>query len=203
VNQFDQLLGSVDPIEGIYLSTDDGVTWTYAGPFSIKVNSLLTNGGYLFAGTDGHGVLLSSNSGASWETMNTGLADSSISSIVVHGTSLFAGTYGSGVWRRPISEMTAVETNKDNSPTEFALEQNFPNPFNPGTTFRYLIPIQSKVVIKVYDILGNEVATLLDEEKSVGTYELTWNAEQLPSGVYFYQLRAGDFTQTKKMILLR
>ena len=79
VNQFEQLFGSVDPIEGIYLSTDDGVTWTYTGPFSIKVNSLLANGGYLFAGTDGHGVLLSSNSGASWETMNTGLADTLVS----------------------------------------------------------------------------------------------------------------------------
>ena len=61
-------------------------------------------------------------------------------------------------------------------PTEYALEQNYPNPFNPSTTFRYSIPSQSKVVIKVYDILGNEIATLMDEEKPVGTYELTWNA---------------------------
>ena len=58
-------------------------------------------------------------------------------------------------------------------PTEFALEQNYPNPFNPSTTFRYSIPTQSKVVIKVFDILGNEIATLMDEEKSAGTYELT------------------------------
>ena len=88
-------------------------------------------------------------------------------------------------------------------PTEFALEQNFPNPFNPGTTFRYSIPTQSKVVIKVYDILGNEIALLMDEEKSVGTYELTWNAASLPSGVYFYQLKAGEYVITKKMILLK
>jgi hypothetical protein len=88
-------------------------------------------------------------------------------------------------------------------PTEFALEQNYPNPFNPTTTFRYSIPQTSKVVIKVYDILGKEVATLMDEEKSVGTYELTWNAENLPSGVYFYQLKAGEFVNTKKMVLLK
>jgi hypothetical protein len=88
-------------------------------------------------------------------------------------------------------------------PTEYALEQNYPNPFNPTTTFRYSIPTQSKVVIKVYDILGNEVATLMDEEKSVGTYELTWNAENLPSGIYFYQLNAGSFIETKKMLLLK
>jgi len=88
-------------------------------------------------------------------------------------------------------------------PTEFALEQNYPNPFNPGTTFRYSIPQTSKIVIKVYDILGNEIALLMDEEKTIGTYELTWNAAALPSGVYFYQLKAGDFISTKKMILLK
>ena len=88
-------------------------------------------------------------------------------------------------------------------PTEYALEQNYPNPFNPATTFRYSIPTQSKVVIKVFDILGNEIATLMDEEKSVGTYELRWNAVNLPSGVYFYQLKAGDYVDTKKMILLK
>ena len=88
-------------------------------------------------------------------------------------------------------------------PTEFTLEQNYPNPFNPSTTFRYSILTQSKVVIKIYDILGNEIATLMDEEKSVGTYELTWNAASLSSGVYFYQLTAGDFIQTHKMILIK
>lgn len=88
-------------------------------------------------------------------------------------------------------------------PTEFVLEQNFPNPFNPSTTFRYSIPTLSKVVIKVYDILGNEIATLMDEEKSVGAYELTWDAADLPSGVYFYQLKAGEYVNTKKMILLK
>jgi len=88
-------------------------------------------------------------------------------------------------------------------PQQFALLQNYPNPFNPSTTFRYSIPTQSKVVIKVYDILGKEIATLMNEDKSVGTYELTWNAENLPSGVYFYQLKSGDFIDTKKMILLK
>ena len=88
-------------------------------------------------------------------------------------------------------------------PTGYSLSQNYPNPFNPITTFRYSIPTQSKVVIKVYDILGNEIATIMDEEKSVGTYELTWNAASLPSGIYFYQLKAGDYSNTKKMILLK
>jgi len=88
-------------------------------------------------------------------------------------------------------------------PTGYSLSQNYPNPFNPSTTLRYSIPAQSKVVIKVFDILGNEVAVLMDEEKSVGTYELTWNAASLPSGVYFYQIQASSFIDTKKMILLK
>lgn len=99
--------------------------------------------------------------------------------------------------------LVGVDDEEETLPTEFALEQNYPNPFNPGTTFRYSIPTQSKVMIKVYDILGNEIATLIDEEKSVGTYELTWNAVDLSSGVYFYQLRAGEFISIKKMILLK
>jgi Secretion system C-terminal sorting domain len=88
-------------------------------------------------------------------------------------------------------------------PLTYQLEQNYPNPFNPSTTFRYSIPTQSKVVMKVYDILGNEIATLMDEEKPVGTYELTWNAANLSSGIYFYQLKAGNYVETKKMILLK
>jgi sugar lactone lactonase YvrE len=85
----------------------------------------------------------------------------------------------------------------------FSLRQNYPNPFNPATIIRYSIPHSSQVQIKVYDILGNEIETLVNEEKSAGTYELTWNAANLSSGVYFYQLKAGSYLQTKKMILLR
>ena len=83
------------------------------------------------------------------------------------------------------------------------MQQNYPNPFNPSTTFRYSIAKQSKVLIRIYDITGKEIETLVDEEKPVGTYELTWKASNLSSGVYFYQLQAGDFVETKKMILMK
>ena len=87
--------------------------------------------------------------------------------------------------------------------TEFSLEQNFPNPFNPTTTISFSIPSFAFTSLKVYDILGNEVATLLSEEKSAGTYELQFDASILTSGVYIYRLSAGSFTEMKKMILLR
>jgi hypothetical protein len=88
-------------------------------------------------------------------------------------------------------------------PTEFILEQNFPNPFNPTTTINYSVPQTSQVQIKIFDVLGDEIETLVNEEKAAGTYEVTWYAENLPSGVYFYQLRAGSFVETKKMLLLK
>jgi hypothetical protein len=86
---------------------------------------------------------------------------------------------------------------------EFIISQNYPNPFNPSTKLKYSVPQTSQVQIKVYDVLGNEIETLVNEEKSVGSYELTWYAENLPSGIYFYQLKTGDFVSTKKMILLK
>ena len=88
-------------------------------------------------------------------------------------------------------------------PTEFLLSQNYPNPFNPSTKIKYSITQTSQVQIKVFDVLGNEIETLVNEEKPTGTYELTWNAASLPSGVYFYQLKAGNFIETKKMLLLK
>ena len=91
--------------------------------------------------------------------------------------------------------------------SDFSLSQNFPNPFNPSTKIRYSVPQLSKVIIKVFDVLGREVETLVNEEKSAGTYELEWNTESaaggLSSGVYIYQIRAGSFVESKKMILLK
>ena len=91
----------------------------------------------------------------------------------------------------------------DSDLNSFTLYQNYPNPFNPSTKIRWQLPVGSHQTLKIYDVLGHEVATLVDEYKPAGTYEFTWNAEQLPSGVYFYQLRANDFVQTKKMILMK
>jgi hypothetical protein len=86
---------------------------------------------------------------------------------------------------------------------EFSLMQNYPNPFNPSTTISFSIPLSAFTSIKVYDILGNEIATLINEEKPAGSYEVEFNASKLASGIYFYILSSGNFLFTKKMILLR
>src|SRR5574338_29578 len=99
--------------------------------------------------------------------------------------------------------VTDVEETKSALPAMFSLSQNYPNPFNPSTTISYQIPSQQFVTIKVYDVLGNEVATLVNEYKNAGSYEVDINASKLSSGVYFYKLQAGSFVQTKKMILLK
>lgn len=88
-------------------------------------------------------------------------------------------------------------------PTEFALYQNYPNPFNPGTLIKYHVPEKSFVSLKVYDLLGEELATLVNEEKSAGSYDVNFDAGQLSSGFYIYTIKAGNFTSTKKMILMK
>ncbi|MBP9583421.1 MAG: T9SS type A sorting domain-containing protein [Ignavibacterium sp.] len=88
-------------------------------------------------------------------------------------------------------------------PTEFLLAQNYPNPFNPSTKISWQSPVAGHQTLKVYDVLGNEVATLIDEFRAAGSYKVEFNPDNLSSGVYIYCLKTGEFTQTKKMVLLR
>ena len=85
----------------------------------------------------------------------------------------------------------------------FVLEQNYPNPFNPSTTIKYSIPKQSSVTLKIFGTLGSELATLVKKEQPQGDYEIKFKGTDLPSGIYFYRLQAGDFLKTKKMILIK
>ncbi len=91
----------------------------------------------------------------------------------------------------------------ENLLNEFELFQNFPNPFNPITSIRYQIPVSADVEIKVFDLLGKDVGTLVNEFKNAGKYEINFNANQFSSGVYFYKITAGNFSDTKKMIILK
>jgi hypothetical protein len=88
-------------------------------------------------------------------------------------------------------------------PTEYRLFQNYPNPFNPTTTIRYNLPASGFVSLKVYDVLGREVSSLVNERQTAGSYESRFNAANLPSGMYFYRLQSGTFTETRKMLLVK
>ncbi|HCY77811.1 MAG TPA: hypothetical protein DHV28_18020 [Ignavibacteriales bacterium] len=120
------------------------------------------------------------------------------------GIAVFAYAGSSGVnvyfdredWVTDVtSEIQVVE--------DYSLEQNYPNPFNPSTKIRWQSPVSSHQTLKIYDVLGNEVATLVDEYREAGRYELEFNASNLSSGVYIYKLQAGDYVSSKKMILIK
>jgi len=109
-----------------------------------------------------------------------------------------------GFWEQASKLITDVNlVDEKLLPTEFQLYQNYPNPFNPTTKISWQSPVGSWQTLKVYDLLGNEVAKLVDEEKPAGTYEVNFDAKNLSSGVYFYKLQSGAFVEMKKMILLR
>ena len=190
---------------GVFRSTDNGESWSSAnnGLMGTFVYALVDSGTNLFAGTNDRGVFRSSNNGTSWTQVNSGLSDSTVMSLAVSGTNLFAGTWGGGVWRRPLSEMITSVQHKSEIPFHFRLEQNYPNPFNPSTIIKFAITSNQFVQLKIYDVLGREVASLVNEEKPSGSYEINFNAAQLSSGIYFYKMQAGSFVQIKKMILLK
>jgi len=116
----------------------------------------------------------------------------------------YAGSSGSN-WEIGLAKSsTPVSVEQETiQPTTFSLEQNFPNPFNPSTKIKYSVPRSSQVQIKVFDVLGNEIETLVNEEKPEGKYEVEFNASRLSSGIYFYQLENESYLETKKMLYLK
>lgn len=107
-------------------------------------------------------------------------------------------------WLKKYDIITNIQNNGGkNLPEKYSLSQNYPNPFNPVTVIKFQVPTSKLVTLKVYDVLGKEVATLVNEKLSTGSYEIDWNASGYPSGVYFYKLSAGDFVDVKKMILVK
>ena len=130
---------------------------------------------------------------------------------IVDRLAVDGSVFGVGVYRRPISQLSAVEERHTSElPSLFQLEQNYPNPFNPTTTIRYSITKSQRVTLTVFDVLGKEVETLVDGEREAGTFKITWDATNYPSGVYFYRLsvrtpsgQTDGFVDTKKLVLLR
>jgi hypothetical protein len=188
---------------GVYRSTDDGMNWSQAGLTSQTINSFVVTDTNLFAGTWGTVYLYSGND-TNWISVGDGLPNNEVHSLTVVGTNLIAGTWGSGVWRRPLSEMiTSVARQSSIISNEFKLEQNYPNPFNPTTVINYQLPMQAYVTLKIFDVLGRELTSLVNKVEDAGYKSVTFDASKLPSGVYFYRLQAGSFVQTNKMLLMK
>ncbi len=150
----------------------------------------------------GREIYVTSDLGLTWKQVNDSLlSGSSVTAMVTTPKYLFAGTT-SGAWRIPISDViTSVKDDHPQMPVEYSLSQNYPNPFNPSTIIGYQLPANSHVTLKVYDVLGRDVQTLVDERQSAGSHTVTFNAARLASGVYFYQLTAAGVTIAKKMLI--
>lgn len=199
---------------GVFTSTNNGATWTavnngLSSSALEGIHQLAVYGTNIFAGTDG-GAFVSSDSGKSWTPINTGLTSFSVTSFAILGTELFAGTMsgiggsGSFVWSRPLSQIvTSVATPVGAGPASYKLGQNYPNPFNPSTTIVYSLPSNAKVVLKLYDSLGREVKTLVDQRQSAGEHSISLNASGLASGVYFYQLQSDGKVVAKKLMVVK
>jgi photosystem II stability/assembly factor-like uncharacterized protein len=186
-------------------STDNGDTWTTNNAPTFLTSYAENSQGHLFVGTSnsGQGVYRSTDYAETWEQINTGLPIMDIRSVAVDAQDyLYAGSWGMSMFKTTTSTFVSVE-DIEFKPTSFSLEQNYPNPFNPSTKISWQSQVGNWQTLKVYDVLGNEVATLVDEYKAAGKYDIEFDATGLNSGVYFYQLRAGSFVETKKMILLK
>jgi hypothetical protein len=191
----------------IYKSTNLGDNWVSASngiPGMANVISLAISGQNIIAGTLNHGIYFSKDNGDTWASKNDGLEfPVAISTIFVSGNDVLIGTDDQSVWRRSLSEIIGIQNISTEIPTKYSMGQNYPNPFNPITNFKFSIINSEQVKLIVYDIMGREVQTLVNERLSAGTYETTFDGSMLPSGVYFYKLSTGKFTETKRMLMIK
>ncbi|MDQ3193384.1 MAG: hypothetical protein M3P82_00150, partial [Bacteroidota bacterium] len=206
---------------GLYLSTDNAASWNIVQSAPPKIiHDFVTSGTEVYAASDS-GVYRSINGGSAWEKINSGLTpDTRVMSIIIHKNYLYIGTYERGVWKR--SFLTNVQNfSTESIPDNYNLQQNYPNPFNPVTTIKFDIMQDAKretlasrsgrdVSLIVYDALGKEVASLVNETLSPGSYEVEFKGNNFSSGIYFYRISvsnpAGEtngFVQTKRMILIK
>ncbi|MBC8043306.1 MAG: T9SS type A sorting domain-containing protein, partial [Rhizobacter sp.] len=193
----------------ILRSADGGANWTsVSGGTNANLLSVVMASetlGYI-SGAGGT-ILITTDGGTSWTAQSSGTGDT-LNSIVVlpNGTGVGVGNNGTAVITNTGGNVLATgegETPASSKPNAFGLKQNYPNPFNPSTTIRYELAAPSDVKLNVFDVLGREVATLVNQRQSAGNYRVGFNASNLSSGIYFYRLQTGNFTQTKKMLLVK
>ncbi len=191
-------------------TTDGGATWTNIASNlpNIASNSIILRTAdprMLFVGTD-IGVFQSTNDGVSWVSFNSGFPNVQVYDLKykIGNGIILAATHGRGCWTFNLNAIIGIEPDPFGQiPKDYKLNQNFPNPFNPSTNIRFGLPKSSFVKLTVYNILGKEVATLVNTRLNPGTFEIHWDASNYASGVYFYKLESEGFTQTKRMLLVK
>ena len=201
----------------VFKTTNSGDSWsditgTLPDVPTVSVIVDPNNTNHVYVGND-LGVFASTDAGSTWQPFDEGLPTAVIAmdlNITTSNNVIRVATHGNGVYERKLLSTIVSGINDDNTFVKsFKLEQNYPNPFNPSTKIKYTITPpnlpegETFVSLKVYDVLGNEIATLVNEEKPVGTYEVEFNANHLSSGTYFYRLTAGNLSETKKMLFLK
>jgi hypothetical protein len=193
--------------DGLYRSGDFGISWgkVESGLTAYFIYAITVDlNDIVYISSWANGVFVSVDDiGASWTTL--GLGGLGVSSVMINMQSedLYAGTSDGAIFKKVASITDVGDNGIAEVPTEFNLSQNYPNPFNPATTIQFSVPAAGKYTMKIYNILGQEVATLFNREYTPGTHIVNFNAAQLASGMYIYQLRGDNVTMTKKMMLLK
>ncbi len=232
--------------EKFYRSSDGGTSFTLLSD-AFGVNSISISGNNVYASKYGGGVIKSKNNGNTWQSINTGLADSVVNCLsAIYGDYVYAGT-GSGIywttdggshWKKlngglgvnknvlaiiqndsyvycniegaglyrheqVMDAPVAINPQGNNIPEVYSLKQNYPNPFNPVTKIGFDLPKDGNVKLVVYDLLGREVSLLVNTFKKAGTYSFDFDGNKLSSGVYFYKLETPEFTDIKRMVLVK
>ncbi len=198
--------------EHLYRSNDNGNSWILVNDLSFSTLVINSNGNAVGGRNNQNGIFLSTSGGYNWSTLNSGIPDNFYTGLLDIDSSgyIYYSTWGSSVYRTDNNILKTVYS-EGNIPELFSLNQNYPNPFNPTTKIRFEIPLSKGVSasggrgvsLVIYDMLGREVAILVNEELNPGTYEVGWDASNFPSGVYFYRLNTGAFSETKRMVLLK
>ena len=198
-----------DPQSHVFKSTNMGQTWTDISSNlpDAPVNAFavdLNDHDRLYLGND-VGAYVSGNGGESWEMLGDGIPIVPISDMKIHPTEnyLAVGTYGRSMYKINIADITGVEDNSESVPNNFALYQNYPNPFNPTTTISFELDQTQHIELKIYNLLGEVVATPVNSTMPRGNHSILFDASRLSSGVYIYQLTGKNLSSVKKMAFVK
>lgn len=185
-------------------TTDGGLTWTYEElPFYGLSFSISFRNQYEGWSASAHKLIVTTDGGYTWFEKETPDSSTILSVQFLDAQTGYA-VGEEGVIYKFIPRAMSIDNDIPDVPKEFVLYQNFPNPFNPSTIIKYDLPVSANIEIKVYDFLGRKIKSLINNEyRSAGAHSITFYADNIPSGVYFYRLRTDNFTDYKKMLLIR